>query len=123
MKASCLSSTLAPSIAIAIALSLGGGHRLFAQSTTVTSPQVPAQGSASPGANQHIAEPVEVAADALVVRPAGLAATAVGAAIFVVALPFAAIAGDVDRTARALVGAPARFTFKRKLGDFENQGL
>jgi hypothetical protein len=64
-------------------------------------------------------DPGEVAADALVVRPLGLAATAVGAAIFVVALPFAAIAKDVKGTGATLVGAPARFTFQRRLGDFE----
>jgi hypothetical protein len=56
------------------------------------------------------------------VRPVGLAATAVGAAIFVVALPFAAISGDVRRTAKSLVGAPANFTFRRRLGDFESLG-
>ena len=60
----------------------------------------------------------EVAADALLVRPVSFAATAVGAAIFVVALPFAALSKDVKGTGRALVGAPAAFTFKRKLGDF-----
>ncbi len=62
----------------------------------------------------------EVAADVLLVRPVSFAATAVGAAIFVVALPFAAIAGDVKGTGRALVGAPAAYTFKRKLGDFSH---
>lgn len=65
-------------------------------------------------------DPGEVAADALVVRPLGLAATAVGAAVFVVALPFAAIARDVKGTGDILVGTPARFTFVRKLGDFDS---
>ena len=65
-------------------------------------------------------DPGVVAADALVVRPVGLAATAVGAAVFVVALPFAALSGDVNRTGRILVGAPARFTFQRRLGDFDS---
>ena len=49
----------------------------------------------------------EVAADALVVRPLSFAATVVGSAIFVVALPFAALAKDVKGTGQALVGAPA----------------
>jgi hypothetical protein len=70
-----------------------------------------------------VADPVEVAADALVVRPVGLASTVVGAAIYVVALPFAAIAGDVKGMGRSLVGSPARFTFKRRLGDFESRPL
>jgi hypothetical protein len=74
-------------------------------------------------AHEYQPDPAEVAADALVVRPLGLAATAVGAAIFVVALPFAAISGDVNRTAKTLVGAPARFTFRRRLGDFEGNGF
>ncbi len=65
-------------------------------------------------------DPGEVAADVLVVRPVGLAATVVGAVIFVVALPFAAIARDVKGTGDILVGAPARFTFVRKIGDFES---
>ncbi len=73
--------------------------------------------------SRRVVDPAEVAADVLVVRPLGIAATAVGAAIFVVALPFAAIAGDVRGTANSLVGAPARFTFKRRLGDFEARPL
>jgi hypothetical protein len=77
--------------------------------------------AASP--SYRVADPAEVAADALVVRPLGLASTVVGAAIYVVALPFAAIAGDVHGPARSLVGAPARFTFKRRLGDFESRPL
>ena len=71
----------------------------------------------------RVADPAEVAADALVVRPLGLVSTVLGAAIYVVTLPFAAIAGDVHGPARSLVGAPARFTFKRKLGDFESGPL
>ena len=78
---------------------------------------------AEPSPGRRVADPAEVAADALVVRPVGLASTAVGAAIFVVALPFAAIAGDIHGPARSLVGAPARFTFKRRLGDFESRPL
>lgn len=80
---------------------------------------IPVAASQAQAEREQVADPVEVAADALVVRPVGLAATVVGAAIYVVALPFAAIAGDVHGPARSLVGAPARFTFKRRLGDFE----
>ena len=77
---------------------------------------------APPVANaQPDPDPAEVAADALVVRPVGVAATVVGAAIYVVALPFAAIAGDIHTPARSLVGAPARFTFQRRLGDFRSR--
>lgn len=77
-------------------------------------------GEASGAEGSNRVDPAEVAADALVVRPVGLAATAVGAAVFVVALPFAALAKDVKGTAATLVGAPARFTFQRRLGHFES---
>jgi len=65
-------------------------------------------------------DPAEMAVDGLLVRPLGLAATAVGGAIYLVVLPFAAISGDTKGPARSLVGAPARFTFQRKLGDFRS---
>lgn len=84
--------------------------------TTVAGPII--RNESRPASPRDV-DPGVVAADALVVRPVGLAATAVGAAIFVVALPFAALAGDVNRTGRILVGAPARFTFQRRLGDFD----
>ena len=58
-----------------------------------------------------------VAADALVVRPMGFVATVIGSALFVVALPVAAISGSTHQTAEALVMKPARFTFKRPMGD------
>lgn len=64
-------------------------------------------------------DPVEMAADALVARPAGVAATVVGAAVYLVALPFAAISGDVKETGRVLVGGPARWTFRRPLGQLD----
>ncbi len=62
--------------------------------------------------------PEAIAADVLIARPAGLAATAVGSAIFVLALPFAAISGSVKKVGKTLVGGPARATFTRDLGDF-----
>jgi hypothetical protein len=58
-----------------------------------------------------------VVADALVVRPLGFVATVLGSALFVVALPVAAISGSTHETAEALVLKPARFTFKRQMGD------
>ena len=62
---------------------------------------------------------VTMAADLLVARPLGLATTLVGAAVFLVALPFAALAGDVSTPARYLMEEPARFTFDRPLGHVE----
>ena len=64
------------------------------------------------------ADEVSVAADALVARPLCFAATIVGGAIFVVALPVAATSGGIDSTAKTLVGMPAWATFKRPVGDF-----
>jgi hypothetical protein len=63
--------------------------------------------------------PEAVAADVLVARPACLAATIVGSAVFVLALPFAAMSKSVKKTGRVLVGFPARATFSRELGEFQ----
>jgi hypothetical protein len=62
---------------------------------------------------------METAADALVVRPACLAATVVGSAVFVVALPAALISKSVKKTANTLVVKPANATFTRPLGDLD----
>ncbi len=62
-------------------------------------------------------EPAMIA-DVLVVRPVSLAAIVVGAAFFIVALPFAITSGSVETVAQTLVGEPFRFTFTRPIGDF-----
>jgi hypothetical protein len=54
--------------------------------------------------------------DLLVARPIGLAITAVGAAAFVVSLPFTLLAGSVSESAETLVLGPAESTFVRCLG-------
>ena len=59
-----------------------------------------------------------MAADVIVARPAGLVAIALGTAVFIVALPFAAISGSVEPVARTLVAEPFKFTFTRPVGDF-----
>jgi hypothetical protein len=56
--------------------------------------------------------------DAIAARPLGLIATVVGSALFVVSLPFSALGGNVDEAAQKMVVAPAKFTFKRPLGEF-----
>jgi hypothetical protein len=56
--------------------------------------------------------------DTLIGRPAGLVATVVGTAVFVVGLPFSLLGGNTGDTARNLVVNPARFTFGRPVGDF-----
>ncbi|MGD9082387.1 MAG: hypothetical protein PVJ50_09935 [Desulfobacterales bacterium] len=59
-----------------------------------------------------------MAADFFVVRPLGIVATVAGSAIFIVSLPFSALGGNTKIACRKLVVDPAKFTFKRPLGDF-----
>jgi hypothetical protein len=62
---------------------------------------------------------VSMAADFLVARPLGLVATVAGTAVYVVAFPFAALAGDIYTPAEFLIAQPARFTFDRPLGQID----
>jgi hypothetical protein len=87
--------------------------------TTVCALAIGLASAASCSATENNAGPMEVAADALVVRPACLVATAVGSVVFVVALPWAAASKSIKRTANALVAAPANATFTRSLGDMD----
>ena len=59
---------------------------------------------------------ISMIADFLIARPLGLVATVVGATVYVVAFPFAALAGDIHTPAVMLVEEPAKFTFLRPLG-------
>ena len=56
------------------------------------------------------------AADLLLARPAGVVATVLGTAIFVVGLPFTLINGSTEQAAQTLVAQPANYTFARPLG-------
>jgi len=60
--------------------------------------------------------------DLVVVRPLGVAATIIGAAAFVVALPFTVPSGSVGDSAREMIGKPAEYTFTRPLGEFDRCG-
>ena len=55
-------------------------------------------------------------ADLVIARPLGVVFTALGAAVFVVSLPFTAAAGGVKEAANGLVVGPAKETFVRCLG-------
>ena len=57
--------------------------------------------------------------DAIVARPAGIVFTAAGFVLFLVASPFALIAGNAGEAWDAMVVYPAKFTFTRPLGDFD----
>lgn len=61
-------------------------------------------------------DPFAMVGDLVVARPIGLVMTAVGAAAFVVSLPFTAMAGHVSESAETLVLGPAETTFVRCLG-------
>ncbi len=58
----------------------------------------------------------EMALDLVVARPFGVAITAVSSAVFLVSLPFTALAGGVGEAADELVKKPAQETFMRCLG-------
>ena len=74
-------------------------------------------GSVASSSASENSGPLTVATDAVVIRPACLVATVLGSAVFVVALPWAAISKSVKKTADTLVVKPANATFTRPLGD------
>src|SRR5574341_750177 len=57
--------------------------------------------------------------DGLVLKPAGVLATLVGSAAFVVTLPFSVPTRSVDKAAQKLIVDPARYTFIRPLGQVD----
>lgn len=63
-----------------------------------------------------------MAADLFFVRPISLVGAIVGAAVFVVTLPFTLPTQSTDEAARELLGKPLEYTFNRPLGDFEHCG-
>lgn len=74
-------------------------------------------GSVTPCAASTDSGPLEVVADVLIVRPGCFVATVLGSAVFVVALPAAAISRSIPQTADTLVVTPAKATFSRPVGD------
>ena len=69
-------------------------------------------------ARAEVDKSLDVVGDLVLVRPGCLITTVVGSAIFVVALPIAAMSGSVKETANTLVVHPAEATFTRPIGDF-----
>jgi hypothetical protein len=57
-----------------------------------------------------------IVADLLIARPLLIAATAIGAVVFVVALPFTAMGGGIGDVGKALVVDPGKAAFVRCLG-------
>jgi hypothetical protein len=62
----------------------------------------------------------EMFADGLIARPLGLFATVLGAAAFVVTLPFSLPSKSTARAAKVMVAEPAEYTFERPLGQFDS---
>lgn len=58
-----------------------------------------------------------MAGDFFVVRPLGIAATAVGSVIYVLSLPFSLAGGNEEEARQKLVADPASYTFQRPLGE------
>ncbi len=65
---------------------------------------------------QEHPSPVRMMADLGIGRPLLIAATGLGAAIFLVSLPFTYLAGNVRSASHTLVEVPADAAFKRCLG-------
>lgn len=60
--------------------------------------------------------------DLLIARPLLVAATVIGAGVFVVSLPFTAFGGGIDKAGQALVLDPGRSAFARCLGCTGEEG-
>ena len=58
--------------------------------------------------------------DVIIGRPAGIVTTILGSAVFVLALPFAALSGSVEPVVQTLVVDPFKWTFTRPVGDFSS---
>jgi len=58
-----------------------------------------------------------MAADILFARPLGIIAVVTGSVLFVIALPFSALGGNVQAASQKLVKDPVKYTFNRALGD------
>jgi hypothetical protein len=57
--------------------------------------------------------------DFVLVRPVSLAATAVGAGLFIVSLPFSLLGMNAADAGKRLVVEPGKYTFVRPLGNFQ----
>jgi hypothetical protein len=66
------------------------------------------------------ADTTNVVVDVLVARPVSFVATALGATLFVVSLPFAAVSRTVKDTTQTLVAGPAKDLFTRPIGDLDD---
>jgi hypothetical protein len=76
----------------------------------------PALAAADDNEDPNAPSAIAMGADLVIGRPALLAATVLGTAIWIVALPFSAAGGNVKESGEKLVVWPAKNTFVRCLG-------
>lgn len=100
---------LFPSTAVVLALTTGL-LALPAQAEVVQN------ASGDPLYTAEAPDAFSMVADLLIARPLLIAATVIGAGVFVVALPFAATGGGIGDAGRALVVEPGKAAFVRCLG-------
>ncbi len=70
--------------------------------------------------NGQVPETGEMVADAAVVRPMTLWASAIGAVGWVVTLPFTLPSGTAGEVGKAWVGDPLKYTFCRPVGEMDD---
>ena len=68
--------------------------------------------------DEHVGSAELMAVDIIAARPIGLAAMVGGAVVFLVSWPFSALGDNSDEAWNTLVAAPAEYTFRRPLGNF-----
>lgn len=96
------------------------GKRLRSALLALALVVMPLSAAAQPAESATGDRAADMVLDAVVMRPLGLVATVLGAALTVVALPFTIPSGSVEASARELIVRPAEYTFKRPLGDFSD---
>ncbi len=79
-------------------------------------PALASEGSADPLYNVEAPPAYAMVADLVIARPLLIAATVIGAGLFVIALPFAATGGGIGAAGKALVVDPGKAAFVRCLG-------
>lgn len=100
------------STAVALALTLTTG--LLTMPAQAQSVQQNASGD--PMYTVEAPKAFSIVGDLLIARPLLIAATVVGAGLFVVSLPFTAMGGGIKETGKALVVEPGAAAFARCLG-------
>ncbi|MEL0081841.1 MAG: multidrug transporter [Gammaproteobacteria bacterium] len=83
---------------------------------TILATSLMAQPAMASSAGGQEPNAVEMGADLIIARPVQLAATGIGAVVFLASLPFTVLGDNVGQAGKTLVAAPAKATFARCLG-------